>query len=381
MNRVEDERAKAVLEAVRDEGDWGADLPEGVAQGVVVAQRVQGLGGHPRRGRHPGRRPPSGDRPAPPPGRGSARSPCAVDVGLRHQPRSASRRRWMGGIMDRHRPRAQRQPAPAPTATSSRAAGTTAVLHPAVERPAGRSTSSSMPPTADQPGGAGELGVAATMAAVACAYARATGTMPTELPDQPRPAAARLRRRCPPSRPIPGVARPTASDHTDLRSPPCPPTPSPSTASRVTVDMRRRHARCSGCCATSWACTGPKYGCGIEVCKACTSHINGPAFNPCSVPRRRHPADRRDHHDRRSAGHGRRRTCTRCRRRGSTRTCRSAATASPARSWPPSPWSRRPGRGQRDHRRRPRRDPQRVQACGTYSRIRGEAVKQGAENM
>ncbi len=30
--------------------------------------------------------------------------------------------------------------------------------------------------------------------------------------------------------------------------------------------------------------TGPKYGCGINVCKACTSHFNGKAFNPCSVP-------------------------------------------------------------------------------------------------
>jgi isoquinoline 1-oxidoreductase alpha subunit len=29
--------------------------------------------------------------------------------------------------------------------------------------------------------------------------------------------------------------------------------------------------------------TGPKYGCGLNVCKACTSHINGRAFNPCSV--------------------------------------------------------------------------------------------------
>ena len=29
--------------------------------------------------------------------------------------------------------------------------------------------------------------------------------------------------------------------------------------------------------------TGPKYGCGLGVCKACTSHINGEAFNPCSV--------------------------------------------------------------------------------------------------
>ncbi len=29
---------------------------------------------------------------------------------------------------------------------------------------------------------------------------------------------------------------------------------------------------------------GPKYGCGLNVCKACTSHINGKGFNPCSVP-------------------------------------------------------------------------------------------------
>ena len=29
---------------------------------------------------------------------------------------------------------------------------------------------------------------------------------------------------------------------------------------------------------------GPKYGCGLGVCQACTSHINGNAFNPCTVP-------------------------------------------------------------------------------------------------
>ncbi len=29
---------------------------------------------------------------------------------------------------------------------------------------------------------------------------------------------------------------------------------------------------------------GPKYGCGLDVCKACTSFINGEAFSPCSVP-------------------------------------------------------------------------------------------------
>jgi isoquinoline 1-oxidoreductase beta subunit len=39
-----------------------------------------------------------------------------------------------------------------------------------------------MPPTSDTPGGAGEFGVAATFGAVACAYGRATGRMPTSFP-------------------------------------------------------------------------------------------------------------------------------------------------------------------------------------------------------
>jgi len=30
--------------------------------------------------------------------------------------------------------------------------------------------------------------------------------------------------------------------------------------------------------------TGPKYGCGIAVCQACTSHVNGKAANPCAIP-------------------------------------------------------------------------------------------------
>lgn len=29
--------------------------------------------------------------------------------------------------------------------------------------------------------------------------------------------------------------------------------------------------------------TGPKYGCGINVCKACTCHINGKAATVCSI--------------------------------------------------------------------------------------------------
>jgi isoquinoline 1-oxidoreductase alpha subunit len=29
---------------------------------------------------------------------------------------------------------------------------------------------------------------------------------------------------------------------------------------------------------------GPKYGCGLGVCQACTCHVNGKAVNICSVP-------------------------------------------------------------------------------------------------
>lgn len=30
--------------------------------------------------------------------------------------------------------------------------------------------------------------------------------------------------------------------------------------------------------------TGPKYGCGVGVCGACTSHLDGDAFRPCIQP-------------------------------------------------------------------------------------------------
>jgi isoquinoline 1-oxidoreductase alpha subunit len=52
---------------------------------------------------------------------------------------------------------------------------------------------------------------------------------------------------------------------------------------RVTVD-------CPGDVRLLWVLNdllgvrGPKYGCGVGVCQACTSHINGKAFSPCSVP-------------------------------------------------------------------------------------------------
>ena len=81
-------------------------------------------------------------------------------------------------------------------------------------------------------------------------------------------------------------------------------TPSSSTASQVSVD-------CESNIRVLWVLRdllgvhGPKYGCGLDVCKACTCHINGKAFHPCSVSISADQADRQDHHDRGARGDGR----------------------------------------------------------------------------
>lgn len=52
---------------------------------------------------------------------------------------------------------------------------------------------------------------------------------------------------------------------------------------RVTVDTNE-HVRMLWVIRDLLNVRGPKYGCGINVCKACTSHVNGQAANICSVP-------------------------------------------------------------------------------------------------
>jgi isoquinoline 1-oxidoreductase alpha subunit len=55
------------------------------------------------------------------------------------------------------------------------------------------------------------------------------------------------------------------------------------------VNGKRVHVDCAGDVRLLWVLRdllgvhGPKYGCGLDVCRACTSFINGKAFNPCSV--------------------------------------------------------------------------------------------------
>ena len=108
---------------------------------------------------------------------------------------------------------------------------------------------------------------AAAMAAVACAYARATGTMPTSFPINHatplglRPAAHR-------------AADPAVAHRRPRRTP----TEEHSNARRtrfilngepVTVDVAD-DVRLLWVLRDLLGVTGPKYGCGIDVCKACT---------------------------------------------------------------------------------------------------------------
>ncbi len=126
--------------------------------------------------------------------------------------------------------------------------------------------------------------------------------------------------------------------------------------------------------------TGPKYGCGLGVCKACTSHINGKAFNPCSRPGRRHHARPTRSPPSRACPRPSARTCTPCRRPGWSTTSPSAATASPARSWPPSPRCEQARAEGHEIGDADLDEIRNICRCGTYHRIR-EAITAGAKNM
>jgi isoquinoline 1-oxidoreductase beta subunit len=175
---LKDERARAVLDKVADVGDWGRSMPAGTAQGIAVHPEyhacVAVLAEIDCRPETTGRKVPDAFT-----GPRVTKVVCAVDVGLAVNPRGLQAQ-MMGGIMD----------GIAITLTSglhldnghflegswdnyfyTRQWNTPPELEIVV-----------MPPTTGSPGGAGELAVAGAMAAVACAYGRATGTMPTTFP-------------------------------------------------------------------------------------------------------------------------------------------------------------------------------------------------------
>ncbi|TCP45781.1 isoquinoline 1-oxidoreductase beta subunit [Tamaricihabitans halophyticus] len=175
---LRDDRAKAVLDKVAEVGSWGRQMPANTAQGIAfhaeyksVSAALVEIDCRPETVNREIRDGVAGPR--------VTKVVFAVDVGLAVNPRGLEAQ-MMGCICD----------GIALTLTSSlhlrdghfleaswdnyfytRQWNTPPELQIIV-----------MPNTSEQPGGAGELGVAPSMAAVACAYGRATGTMPTSFP-------------------------------------------------------------------------------------------------------------------------------------------------------------------------------------------------------
>ncbi|GGJ27191.1 molybdopterin cofactor-binding domain-containing protein [Streptomyces brasiliensis] len=175
---LKDTRARAVLDKVAQVGSWGRNMPAGTAQGIAIHPEyhafVAVLAEIDCRPQTTGRKIPDAYT-----GPRVTKVVCAVDVGLPVNPRGLEAQ-MMGGVMD----------------------GIAITLSSGLHLDNGHFAEGSwdnyfytrqwntppeleivvMPPTTGKPGGAGELAVAGAAAAVACAYGRATGTMPTEFP-------------------------------------------------------------------------------------------------------------------------------------------------------------------------------------------------------
>jgi len=175
---LRDSRLLAVLNAVAKAGNWGRAMPAGTAQGVALHAEYKGacaalveIDCTPQ----------TVNRSIPDAYTGPrvTKVVVAVDVGLAVNPLGLQAQ-MMGGAMDGianaltyslHLKDGYFLEASWDNAYYTREWNTPFEVQVIV-----------MPPTTGRPGGAGELGVAPAMAATACAYARATGKMPTEFP-------------------------------------------------------------------------------------------------------------------------------------------------------------------------------------------------------
>jgi isoquinoline 1-oxidoreductase beta subunit len=171
-------RLLTVLDTVAHAGEWGRSMPAGTAQGIAIHKEYKGVSAClveiDTRPATTGRRirdAVTGPR--------VTRVTFAIDVGLAINPRGLEAQ-MQGGIND----------------------GIALALTSSLHLRDGHFLEASwdnyfytrqwntppdvrvivVPSEETVPGGAGEAGVAASFAAVACAYARATGTMPTEFP-------------------------------------------------------------------------------------------------------------------------------------------------------------------------------------------------------
>ena len=175
---MRDKRLKAALDAVAKAGRWGRAMPAGMAQGIAVHSEYKSRGAclieidcRPATVHRKVKDAYTGPR--------VTRAVFAVDVGLPINPLGL-KAQMMGGMMDGiaqaltyslHLRNGHFLEASWDNAYYTREWNTPPKVEVIV-----------LPATGKHPGGAGELGVAPSMAAVACAYARATGKLPTSFP-------------------------------------------------------------------------------------------------------------------------------------------------------------------------------------------------------
>jgi isoquinoline 1-oxidoreductase beta subunit len=173
-----DARLAAVLDRVASAASWGRPMPPGTAQGIAVHREYKGFAACVA---EIDCRPSTVDREIPDAYTGPrvTRVVFVIDVGLPINPLGLEAQ-MMGGIMDGiaqalsyslHLQDGHFLEGSWDNAHYTRQWNTPPEVQVIV-----------MPPTTDTPGGAGEFAVPTSMAAVACAYARATGKLPTYFP-------------------------------------------------------------------------------------------------------------------------------------------------------------------------------------------------------
>lgn len=178
LKHIKSAKVRKALEKVAEEGNWGRKMPANMAQGIAVHSEYKGatavlveIDNRPETVNRKIRNAVTGPR--------VTKAHLAVDCGLVLNPRGLEAQ-MQGGFMD----------------------GMALTLTSSCHLVDGRFIEASwdnyyytrqwnvpkdlqihiLDGESDQPGGAGEAGVPATAAAVACAYARATGTTPTVFP-------------------------------------------------------------------------------------------------------------------------------------------------------------------------------------------------------
>ncbi|WP_295702551.1 molybdopterin cofactor-binding domain-containing protein [Lapillicoccus sp.] len=175
---VKNAKARAVLQKVAQVGTWGRSMPAGTAQGIALHAEYKGatavlieIDARPATVNRPIRDGVTGPR--------VTKAVIAVDAGLVVNPVGLEAQ-MMGGVND----------GIALALTSSNHLQAGAFLEASWDNYFYTRQWNTpldfeciiMPSNGDAPGGAGEAGVASTVAATACAYARATGTVPTRFP-------------------------------------------------------------------------------------------------------------------------------------------------------------------------------------------------------